>query len=781
MAVTRRVRRGVSATISYKLKNSLQGALAGGGDPATSPLYVFGPFLSLIVAAGVAPVTFGASIWMAVFTVIAVSAMYRYVMIWVTDGSGGSGLTEEEFGGWAVKINAGITVMEYTLTFLVSIAALVTFIADRFPLLNTQLFSIDARAIAAIFFTLLVGFLVNRGPMLSARFFGPATAAVLVLLWFMIFSVIYQKGFQLPDINLKAFSGEYFHFTMGGYARILALMTGIEIFANLVAAYEGTAREKSRKAFGSLVIIMGTTALTMIIVGPAILALSDPANPDVSVFTQTMDGILPAPLAYLGSLIGIAVLLSAAAASAQGVQNLSLGLRNRHYIPGYWGLRNRFDVPTLPVWFQVFVVVVCFLIFGTREETYLALYAAGVFILLSMTGWAAAKRLMLRLKSGPSFSEVVAFILTLFASVLCTLATLIIFEERFFEGAWLYFILVPAHFICFSYFRTRLGEPTGVQDRLKFILESSPLNPERRMVPMTVYNLKKIMVPLDGTENAESSLPAAVKFSREYGASITLVTVVNDDSAGMNASEADVYLSDVAGQIAQPGKEVTVRVLKGDPAKKIARLSIDADYDLVVMTTVGKTPAERLLTSPVTYRVMYETTPPLLLVRPTDDWRCRRSAFKRILVPLDGSPVSEQCIPFARALALRFRSEVWLLSVPEEDGNTELKSFLEDYLGEMAEQFAPLKIPVHTEVSGSGAARTILDFAGRQGIDLIILTSHGSGGVERQDFVKLGSSGDKVISETPCPIFFVSSTQIKNIRLPKSSRLRKKRYKKGQP
>lgn len=37
---------------------------------------------------------------------------------------------------------------------------------------------------------------------------------------------------------------------------------------------------------------------------------------------------------------------------------------------------------------EVGVVCVCFLAFGTREETYLAIYAAGVFILLGMTGWA---------------------------------------------------------------------------------------------------------------------------------------------------------------------------------------------------------------------------------------------------------------------------------------------------------------------------------------------------------------------------------------------------------
>jgi len=104
------------AQVSQKLSNSLEGALAGGGDPATSPLYVFGPFLRLVVVAGVAAVTFGTSIWLVVFTILMVSAMYRLVMSWVTDGSGGSGLSEEEFGGWAVKVNAAITFVEYTLT-----------------------------------------------------------------------------------------------------------------------------------------------------------------------------------------------------------------------------------------------------------------------------------------------------------------------------------------------------------------------------------------------------------------------------------------------------------------------------------------------------------------------------------------------------------------------------------------------------------------------------------------------------------------------------------------
>ena len=101
---------------------------------------------------------------------------------------------------------------------------------------------------------------------------------------------------------------------------------------------------------------MGTTCLTMLVVGPAILALSDPRNPHVSVFTQTMDRLLPAPLPLVGTLIGVLVLGSAAAASAQGIQNLALGLRYRHYLPASLGTRNRFDVADEPVWVEVGIV-----------------------------------------------------------------------------------------------------------------------------------------------------------------------------------------------------------------------------------------------------------------------------------------------------------------------------------------------------------------------------------------------------------------------------------------
>jgi predicted membrane protein len=422
--------------------------------------------------------------------------------------------------------NAGITFIEYTLTFLVSMAALVTFIADRLALLDQSLFGISYRALVAIILSLLTGWAVNLGPKTASRIFGPATLAVLLLLWTMVIATIWKLGFHFPALHLQAFYPPYLHFTFAGYARILALMTGIEIFANLVAAYSGTGQEKSRKAFGSLLIIMGTTVITILIVGPAVYGLSDPTSADVSVFTQAMDKLLPSPLSYAGTLIGIIVLGSAAAASAQGLQNLALGLRYRHYVPPLLGERNRFEVAYMPVWIEVVLVSICFLALGTREETYLALYAAGVFILLSMTGWAAAKRLICELRTTHSLNHLPALTGTSLAAFLTSGATVIIFVERFLEGAWIYIILVPILYVLFGHFRSKLGEPRLLEEHLgRFFVGQYLLPFERDKRPENETRFSRIVVPLDDTLFAEHAIAPAEVLARCYHSNVTIVTL----------------------------------------------------------------------------------------------------------------------------------------------------------------------------------------------------------------------------------------------------------------
>ncbi len=790
------------AHVSHKLKNAFEGALAGGGDPATSPLYVFGPFLKLIVLAGVAQVTFGASVWLAIVTIIVVSAMYRLVMQWVTDGSGGSGLSEEEFGSWAVKVNAAITFIEYTLTFLVSMAAMVTFIADRLPVLNESFLGIQYRTFVAIALSILTGWLVNRGPRMAARTFGPATAGVLLLLWAMIIATIWQFGLNLPTINLLAFTPHYFELTLAGYVRILAVMTGIEVFANLVAAYDGTDAQKSKKAFNSLLIIMGTTAAVMLIVGPAIFALADPTNAHVSVFTQTMDILLPAPIALLGTLVGIAVLMSASAASAQGLQNLALGLKQRGYIPPVMGEQNKFEVADKPVWLEVGLVILAFLFFGTSEETYLAIYAAGVFVLLSMTGWAVAKRLIREARANPTFSKIALIIGAVLASVLTTTATGIIFFERFFEGAWTYLLFVPLLYVIFTYFRNRFGEPAPAQEYLGqlnasqlagFGFGQSPQpdtingNGSQQEVDLTwdpepkdlshwreeKVTIKNILLLLDGSTFAAQAIPMSKKISKATGATIHLLSSVKNHTPALKkefestAEERAAYLKSVEQELMKDEIPAVSYVRPGFVVDAAAAIVDELKIDLVISTTRGKSGRINWLNGGLSHKLVHRLDVPILLVQDKENLNTDAlPTFDRILVTLDGSIFSERVLPYARAFAKAFNSEIILLSVPAvpdiqhyraagsllEKLRAEAVRKMSGFLAAVARSLKEEGIKTRSFVTGSIPAATIIKVAKQQKTDLTMMTSQGRGGL---DLLLTGSVAQQVVKDSPKSVFMV--------------------------
>ena len=790
------------AHVSHKLKNAVEGALAGGGDPATSPLYVFGPFLKLIVVAGVAQVTFGASVWMVILTIAVVSAMYRLVMRWVIDGSGGSGLSEEEFGGWAVKVNAAITFIEYTLTFLVSMSAMVTFIADRIPVLNNQFLWMQYRTILAIALSVLTGWLVNRGPKVATRAFGPATAGVLLLLWVMVIATIWEFGFHLPDLNFQAFQPKYFNYTLNGYARILAVMTGIEVFANLVAAYEGDAAQKSKKAFNSLLIIMGTTGITMLVVGPAIFQLSNPSDPHVSVFTQTMDQLLPDPLPLLGTLVGVAVLMSASAASAQGLQNLALGLYERNYIPHFMGARNQFEVADKPVWLEVGIVSFCFTFFGTHEETYLAIYAAGVFILLSMTAWAVTKRLVRNQREEFKFGTLFLIAGTVVAALLTTGSTFIIFAERFLEGAWTYFIFIPIFYATFSYFRRHMGKPSEEMEYVG-LLDSAQLagfgfgqyatsaivteNGEKALEvtwqpdpkELSTWRGEKIAIRnlavlLDGSTHAAEALPVAKMLCRGTGAKLHLLSAVKDYTPALQeqfeetAQGRTTYLENLSKTLKSEGYDICFTVQPGFIADATAAYLQETDIDLVVLSTRGKSGEKHWERGGASRKLVRTISKPILMVQAERErvevhWVPR---LKRILVALDGSIYSERVLPYARTLAKAFKSDVLLMSVPAVPDAGDYRApaeYLEllhnkkdanmrKFLAAVARELRKDGLRVHTVVTGSTPSKAIVDVSKAKHVDMIMMTSQGRGGLK---LLFMGSVAERVVQDSDQMVFML--------------------------
>lgn len=138
--------------------------------------------------------------------------------------------------------------------------------------------------------------------------------------------------------------------------------------------------------------------------------------------------------------------------------------------------------------------------------------------------------------------------------------------------------------------------------------------------------------------------------------------------------------------------------------------------------------------------------------------------FTHFLVPLDGSRLAEAPLAAARSLAATLGARVTLLHIIERNappaihGDRHLTSTAEAeaYLKEVAGQWFPahtadVAVHVHTEGAES-VASGVVDHAEELGCDLIVLASHGRGGLRHRLF---GSIAQRVVGQGRIPVFLV--------------------------
>ena len=146
-------------------------------------------------------------------------------------------------------------------------------------------------------------------------------------------------------------------------------------------------------------------------------------------------------------------------------------------------------------------------------------------------------------------------------------------------------------------------------------------------------------------------------------------------------------------------------VERGQPDEAIASIARDVGADMIVMTTHGRAGVEQFFISDAAERIIRNVRSPVLLIRPTEEWRSRRTRFQRLLVGLDGSWSAERVLRYARTFAQAFESEILLLGVPEADfEEPELLKYLEGVAGALRGR----KLKARAIVTGSGTARTIV-------------------------------------------------------------------------
>jgi nucleotide-binding universal stress UspA family protein len=131
----------------------------------------------------------------------------------------------------------------------------------------------------------------------------------------------------------------------------------------------------------------------------------------------------------------------------------------------------------------------------------------------------------------------------------------------------------------------------------------------------------------------------------------------------------------------------------------------------------------------------------------------RYPTFRSILVPLDGSPLAEDAIPYALAIAERARSKVRFVLVYPHQYPPLLIEPANVYLKELTRRFRErLGRSLSSLILNGPVAPSLVKHAQEIGADLVVMTTHGRSGLRR---TWLGSVTDQVMRTIKVPLMVV--------------------------
>jgi nucleotide-binding universal stress UspA family protein len=294
---------------------------------------------------------------------------------------------------------------------------------------------------------------------------------------------------------------------------------------------------------------------------------------------------------------------------------------------------------------------------------------------------------------------------------------------------------------------------------------------------------RSILVPLDRSPFGEYALPFACAIARRCAATLQLVHVhtpavsLSMDSERVIDPALDAqcrarewaYLNDLAQHLAAAWEiSVTAKLIEGVPvANALHDHAIAISADLVVMTTHGYGLLSRTWLGSVADSFVRHASMPVLLVRPGagEPSQAVEPVFQHVLIPLDGSALAEQILPFATALGDPLVTSFTLLQVVApvvlgyapyasavglderilDETQAEARAYLEQIAGHLRAQGAQ----VRTVVVVGEPVLAILDYASDHRADLIALETQGRSGLAR---LLLGSVADKVVRGAGTPV-----------------------------
>ncbi len=308
---------------------------------------------------------------------------------------------------------------------------------------------------------------------------------------------------------------------------------------------------------------------------------------------------------------------------------------------------------------------------------------------------------------------------------------------------------------------------------------------------------ERILLPLDGSTLAECVLPHAVALARATNAQLVLVHVVEPapDQGPLATdplhwhllkAETRAYLDEVGKRLRRLGLAVEEVQLEGPAAERIIEYAREKEIDLLLLSSHGRSGLTGWNVSSVVQKVILRVHRSVMIIRAYEagETDLESLAYRRILVPLDGSRRAEYVLPVVSALARFGNAELLLATAitrPEMPRRTPLsaedaelaekvvernREEAEKYHAQLCSWLATDNVSSHLLV-GDSAISLLHGLAVEQGIDLVALSAHGySGDVHRSygglvtSFIVYGSNPLLIIQDLPANMIESSQAEM---------------------
>lgn len=273
-----------------------------------------------------------------------------------------------------------------------------------------------------------------------------------------------------------------------------------------------------------------------------------------------------------------------------------------------------------------------------------------------------------------------------------------------------------------------------------------------------------ILVPLDGSTNAEQAIPAAASLQALYGGAMKFVYVSDyrpktDEELDRATSVFASYASEAAARLGA-GAHTTEFMVDALPARAILDASADARF--IVIASHGRGGFRATVIGSVADKVVRGARVPVLVV-PGLGTPAPPFAARSIMVALDGSEAAEAGLAVGRDIARRAEAGVVLIRA-DRDAIPAGISFSASPIeasapdeGDPRAYLASVARDGERQVVVQGrAAEAIVDAANQIGPDIVVMATEGKGAAAR---LALGSTTTRVMHSLHRPLLIVPVTQ----------------------